>query len=116
MDQTLLKLSKNTSLTTRSVLSSNDNDENPDDVSFVEVAQLLSRQDRSDDDDDCDFFLPPHHHCSSHSLNLIASHDTAAADSDSSYKRLSSLYVVSLLAKCSALWNKASKSTAHADV
>jgi hypothetical protein len=61
-------------------------DENPDYVKFVEVAQLLSRQDRSDNN--CNLFLSSCHRCSSHSLNLIASHDTAATDSDSSYKRL----------------------------
>jgi hypothetical protein len=91
-----------------SVLVSNDNDDkNPDDIiSFTEVGQLLSRRDISDDDDDCDFFLPPHHRCSC-TLNLIASHDIAAADSDSSYNRVSR----SALAKCSALWNKACRHT-----
>jgi hypothetical protein len=58
------------------------------------------------------FVNSPHHRSSSHTLNLIASHDTAAADSDLSHKRLS----CSALAKCSALWNKASRSTAHADL
>ena len=48
----------------------------------------------------------------SHTLNLVAVHDADKAMNDLSYKKICR----ATMAKCSALWNKASRSTQCADV
>ena len=55
--------------------------------------------------------LPPHQMCSCHTLNLIATHDAASAESDAPYKKI----YRSTFVKCQAMWNKQSRSTLSAD-
>ena len=55
--------------------------------------------------------LPSHQRCGTHTMNLIAVHDTEAANKDAAYKKVSR----SSLGKCSALWNKASRSSIAAE-
>ena len=50
--------------------------------------------------------LPPHHRCGAHTMNLIAVHDAETACNDADYKKISRAALV----KCSALWNKSSRS------
>ncbi|XP_058629915.1 uncharacterized protein LOC131539375 [Onychostoma macrolepis] len=60
-------------------------------------------------DEDCglEYQLPRHQKCACHLLNLVATVDASAAEAGSdTYKRLSR----SAFAKCSALWNKTSRS------
>ena len=57
--------------------------------------------------------LPPHQRCGAHTMNRFAVHDTEAANKNAAYKKVS----WSALGKCSALWNKACRSSiAAADV
>ena len=85
--------------------ASDDHDADAEDVQFVDINALL-------DEDDGEFSLPPHQRCASHTLNLVAVSDSKAADSDAGYKRISR----ATLGKCSALWNKAGRSTPCADI
>ena len=88
-------------------ISSQDvNDEN-DNLTFTNVDHIIR-----EGDDDQEVSLPPHQRCAAHTLNLVATSDTEAANRDAQYKKLSR----STFAKCSALWNKASRSTSFADV
>lgn len=62
---------------------------------------------------DDQFSLPPHHKCASHTLNLISTTDVekqllAIPDTKATYK--------SGIAKCTALWNKASHSTVASEL
>ncbi len=77
-------------------------------VIFTEVNPLLSDNSSSTNG----FLLPPHQRCASHTLNLVAVHDSQVAESDAMYKKISR----SAMAKCTALWNKASRSTQAAEV
>ena len=90
-----------------------DDEDGADDVSFVDVDNVL--QNRGDDVDDVDdavmVTLPPHHRCASHTLNLVSCTDVEkwlqSSDVKSTYR--------SATAKCTALWNKASRSTVAAE-
>lgn len=91
----------------------NDSD---DDLSYDDMSDILNAGEGGHDDDDDDtttnYVLPPHQRCASHTLNLVATHDAGKALSNSAYKKL----YRSTIAKCTALWNKASRSTNCADV
>lgn len=56
--------------------------------------------------------LPSHYRCAAHTLNLIATTDADRAELDSAYKKLSR----STFAKCQALWNKFSRTTAANEI
>ncbi|XP_061750887.1 uncharacterized protein LOC133549465 [Nerophis ophidion] len=77
-------------------------DESESEVEYQNVSSIL-------DNDTClGYHLPKHQKCACHLLNLISAVDTTAAGARSeTYKRLSR----AAFAKCSALWNKTSRST-----
>uniref|UniRef100_A0A3Q4MKL7 HAT C-terminal dimerisation domain-containing protein n=1 Tax=Neolamprologus brichardi TaxID=32507 RepID=A0A3Q4MKL7_NEOBR len=75
-------------------------DEEP---TFTDVIEALSTT-----SGDAQFSLPPHYKCASHTINLISTTDVdkhlnSCADTKAIYR--------SSIAKCSALWTKASRST-----
>lgn len=85
--------------------SENDEEEGDDDEepTFTDVIEALSTA-----SGDGQFSLPPHYRCASHTINLISTSDVdkhlnSCADTKAVYR--------SSIAKCSALWTKASRST-----
>lgn len=56
--------------------------------------------------------LPPHIRCAAHTLNLVATSDSAAAELDAQYSRVAK----SVFKKCSALWSKQGQSNISADL
>jgi len=84
-------------------------DDDDDDLSHEDVSNVLAA---GECDDGTEYVLPPHQRCASHTLNLVAVHDTENALNDAGYKRVCR----GTMAKCSGLWNKASRSTQCADV
>ncbi|RXN38378.1 zinc finger BED domain-containing 1-like protein [Labeo rohita] len=79
-----------------------ESDESESEVEYQDIFGIL--------DEDCglEYQLPRHQKCACHLLNLVATVDASAAEAGSdTYKRLSR----SAFAKCSALWNKTSRST-----
>jgi KRAB domain-containing zinc finger protein len=82
-----------------------ENSEDNEDLSEIEGINVTDTFMLVDDSDE--FSLPHHQRCSCHLLNLIATNDSKAAESDAQYKKLSR----AAFAKCSALWNKFGRST-----
>jgi hypothetical protein len=78
-------------------------------VTFANIGQLLDENAMEINDD---FVLPPHQPCAAHTLNLVATHDSKDSENDAAYKKVSR----STMGKCSALWNKAHRSTQVADL
>ena len=89
-----------------------DNDNTDDNVQIHDVQSVVSSTEVDDGEDDSVVYLPPHQRCAAHTLNLVATADTELANCDPNYKRLSR----AVMAKCSALWNKTSRSTLCADI
>lgn len=83
-----------------------------DELSFVDVHEILSGECDAFEADELAYSLPCHQRCASHTLNLVAVNDSKHAETDTVYKRLFRCTT----AKCTALWNKASRSTQAADV
>jgi len=77
-----------------------------DDVEFSDMQQLLEAK------DEAEYCLPAHQACASHTLNLIATHDAATATADNSFKKV----YYAAMGKCSAFWNKASRSVQAAEI
>ncbi|KAL7388121.1 hypothetical protein ABVT39_007546 [Epinephelus coioides] len=82
-------------------------DEEEDEVTFTDVVDALYTE------GDGEFFLPPHHRCASHTINLISTNDvekwlTGSPDTTATYG--------SGVAKCTALWTKASHSTVASEL
>ena len=91
-----------------------DESECDESVTVVDVNGIVSSRDADDDYDVADetLYLPPHQRCASHTMNLVAVSDAELANNDGNYKRINR----ATMAKCSALWNKASRSTVCADI
>uniref|UniRef100_A0A3Q2CSW0 BED-type domain-containing protein n=1 Tax=Cyprinodon variegatus TaxID=28743 RepID=A0A3Q2CSW0_CYPVA len=83
-------------------------DEEGDEVTFVDINDVL--QARVDEDEDV-INLPPHYRCASHTLNLVSCSDIEKWILSRPEKAL----YRSATAKCTALWNKASRSTVPAE-
>ncbi|KAL7370893.1 hypothetical protein ABVT39_013670 [Epinephelus coioides] len=78
-----------------------------DDVTFVDLHEALQNRDEDDV-----ITLPPHHRCASHTANLIS-----CSDVDKwllSRPEVKAVYR-SATAECTALWNRASRSTVSAE-
>jgi hypothetical protein len=80
------------------------------DITFTSVEELLADGD-SREESQTQYSLPPHHRCGAHTMNLVAVSDSDNACEDPGYKKISR----SALAKCSALWNKSSRSPQAAE-
>ncbi|XP_077081435.1 uncharacterized protein LOC143735224 [Siphateles boraxobius] len=85
-----------------------DDSEEDDEVTFVDINDVL--QARVDEYDDV-INLPPHYRCASHTLNLVSCSDIEKWILSRPEKAL----YRSATAKCTALWNKASRSTVAAE-
>lgn len=88
-----------------------DSEDGEDEVPFTDVNDVL-HSNESQDGDGVVIALPPHHRCASHTLNLISCTDVekwllSKPDTKAAYR--------SAVAKCTTLWNKASRSTLAAE-
>ncbi|KAJ8028906.1 Zinc finger BED domain-containing protein 4 [Holothuria leucospilota] len=86
-----------------------DTDSSEDDIpmDFTEVASFLDQAEESE----VMYHLPHHHRCACHTLNLIASKDVEAAESDKTFKAVSR----AAFGKCQAIFNKQSRSSLASD-
>lgn len=89
---------------TQTNLSQDENDE----VVYSSVTELLKESGQNENT----YSLPSHLRCAAHTMNLVAVHDAEAACYDAQFKRI----MRSTMAKCTAVWNKGSRSTQAAEV
>ena len=84
-----------------------DDSDNDEECRFEDVFDDLTQASEG-----LEYQLPPHQRCAAHTLNLISTTDAEKAEADPNYKRLSR----STFSKCSALWNKNSRSVQVAEM
>uniref|UniRef100_H2MY53 HAT C-terminal dimerisation domain-containing protein n=1 Tax=Oryzias latipes TaxID=8090 RepID=H2MY53_ORYLA len=82
-------------------------EEEQEDVLFTDIAEALTSV-----SDEGHITLPPHYRCASHTINLISTSDVEKYLTSSPTTK--SVYRVTI-AKCTALWTKASRSTVAAE-
>uniref|UniRef100_A0A8C6LKI7 HAT C-terminal dimerisation domain-containing protein n=1 Tax=Nothobranchius furzeri TaxID=105023 RepID=A0A8C6LKI7_NOTFU len=87
--------------------SESEKEDDEEEPTFTDVINVLSAPSTEGQ-----FSLPPHYRCASHTINLISTSDVekhlnSSAETKSVYR--------SSMAKCSALWTKASRSTLAAE-
>uniref|UniRef100_A0A3P9H755 HAT C-terminal dimerisation domain-containing protein n=1 Tax=Oryzias latipes TaxID=8090 RepID=A0A3P9H755_ORYLA len=82
-------------------------EEEQEDVLFTDIAEALTSV-----SDEGHITLPPHYRCASHTINLISTSDVEKYLTSSPATK--SVYRVTI-AKCTALWTKASRSTVAAE-
>lgn len=87
-------------------LEESDSGDDEDEVTFTDINDALHATD--DNDGDVVITLPPHKRCGSHTLNLISCTDV---DKWLLSKPATKTVYRSATAKCTALWNKTSRST-----
>lgn len=88
-----------------------DSEDGEDDTPFTDVNAVLHSEE-SQDGDGVMITLPPHHRCASHTLSLISCTDVekwllSKPDTKAAFR--------SAVAKCTSLWNKASRSVLAAE-
>lgn len=84
-------------------------DEELDSIVYADMQAIIQITDSSADSE---YTLPPHRPCASHTINLIAINDALKATANTAYKKV----YYSTMAKCSALWNKVSRSVQSAEI
>lgn len=89
--------------------SSATTDEELDNAVYVDMQAIIQNPDSAAESE---YTLPPHRPCASHTINLIGTRDALKATADAAYKKV----YYSTMAKCSALWNKVSRSVQSAEI
>ena len=96
-----------------SLSTSMEDDEENEEVTFENLDDLITLVEGNDDDlTQLEYELPSHERCAAHTLNLAASSDV---DKYLLLCTITRSVYRSSFAKCSALWNKARRSTAASD-
>lgn len=83
--------------------SESDDEEEEQDVTFTNLTEALSTE-----NDESQLTLPPHYRCASHIMNLILTGDIEKFLTENANSR--AVYRITI-AKCTALWTKANRST-----
>ena len=96
--------------TTQAVTNTDEDSSNADEE--IQFPDMHAALDPAGASVESDYSLPEHSSCASHTLNLLATHDADKAKADNAYKKV----YYSTLGKCSALWNKWSRSVHAAEV